>query len=660
MSEEKGTPKGIDTQTSGKEQEYATRGSSAVWPPDLTERTDQLMQRVAEEKRVDRIMREILQAAGEDPDEYMETEWGPFTRANAYSFTRLTLRGLLGNMPVPPPDDWGGLEPSDEAIEHVVYEAVKLAVLSQLRYKQTGLADLEERKAEAQIQAEQWADGLDPEEFKDMALELWKELHDRTPEQVMEYRSLLDADTESWHVLRVWAISYYQISFLHDIVGLDRFEEADRRYAELERQLEEERQKREEAERELKEERRRAQYASPTSMDVVSPLFSLGLTRESIEPKVTKGKRQLRTYLTIPQPGSKAEVQLTLFGDQDEEQLRQIDRDVKNTLSPYGLKLIYLVMRECFHNGMQPWFRLDTNRCLDAMNYRRQKDGSHYSRNRDRFHQELRRLSENVWLNVEKRSPKNAHFDAAVVFRGPLVKITGAVENWDDIPKGESREKGKKIAEDAVILVEPQVYRYVTEGWYTWIPERFLTVDPQKHGHAILLIAYCETQFKIGGSQYQGIISQPLRQILALSGLIYEYEKISRADRRERFIGRVWEELDWMTDEEYIKGYGREGDRANPLDWRVTITIPDEHRLVQEWAEGRSLLPKTGGVDGGEELTPERIRKIRGRYGLTQAQFAAELGVSRRTIAGVEAQQRAVSKKLRGQITEFLYRKRAH
>lgn len=424
-------------------------------------------------------------------------------------------------------------------------------------------------------------------------------------------------------------------------------------------QLEETTRRAEKAEEKLKEERRKAQYATPTSMDIVSPLFSFGLTRENREPEVTRGKRELRTYLTIRQPGSKAEIQLTLFGDQSDELLRQIDRDVKNTLSPYGLKLIYLVMRECYHNGLQPWFRLDTNRCLDAMGYARRKDNAHKHDTRVRFHRELRRLAENVWLNVEKRKPKNAHFDAAVVFRGPLVQITGAVENWDDIPKGEPREKGEKIDEDAVVLVEPQVYGYVTKGWYTWIPERFLTISGRDHGRAILLIVYCENQFKIGWSQHQGVISQSLRQILTGSGLIYEYEKIDRQDRQDRFIDRIWEELDWITDEGYIKGYGKEGGRANPLDWRVTITIPDDHRLVQEQqAEGRSLLPKAVGLDEAEELRPERIREIRGRYGLTQAQFAAELGVTDRTVRGAESGKGAISKRLRRQINEFLFQKR--
>ena len=414
----------------------------------------------------------------------------------------------------------------------------------------------------------------------------------------------------------------------------------------------------EEAERKLEEEQRKAQYAAPTSLDVVTPLFSLGLTRQSLKPNVKRGRRELRTYLSIRQPGSRAEVQLTLFGNVSEEQLRQIDKDVQNTLSPYGLKLVYLVMRECHHNGLRPWFRLDTNRCLDAMGYKRRKDEFHYSLNRNHFLRELRSMAENVMLNVEKRSPKGAHFDAAVVFYGPLVKITGKVEEWDKIPRGMPKEMGEKVAEDAMILVEPAVYRYVTEGWYTWIPERFLTIDPQEHGHAILLVAYCENQWKIGWNEHHGVIRQPLRQILTGSGLIYEYQKIKRSDHQANFLKRARGELDWMADEGYIKSYSYEENRANHLDHKVTIAIPDDHGLKREEAEGKRLLPEPLGLEADEELTPKQIRKIREKYGLTQEQLAEELGFSWRTIAGVESGKRPVSKKLRGQIAEFLYQKR--
>lgn len=421
----------------------------------------------------------------------------------------------------------------------------------------------------------------------------------------------------------------------------------------LHQQLEEERKRREEAER-------RVQYAAPTSLDIVTPVFGLGLTRDFGPEDVAKGRVEIWSYLSVKQPGSDVDVQLTLLGNLPEERLREINRDVQNNLTPYGLKTIYLVMRECHHNGLQSWFRLDTNRCLDALGYERRKNGTHRPKNRRRFLDELRFLSDTIEITLEKRFGGKLK-DRGFKVEHPIFKLSGHWEEWETL-KGHRLEEGEKIDEGYYVFVHPDIYKYVADGWYTWIPERFLAIDPHKHGHAILLIAYCENQWKIGWSEYQGVICQPLRQILTGSGLIYEYQKIKRSDHRTRFLERIREELDWMKAEGYVKDFDwlpkERENRASPLDYKVTIRIRDDHALIQE-EKGNRMLPERGGLRPDEELTPDRIREIRRTYDLTQQQFAEELGVSRPTIAGVESGARPVSVKLRGLIGEFLYQKRA-
>ncbi len=619
------------------------------------------------EDRVERIQREVLKALDEDADAFFELNYGLRARAAGFLYARFQLEDLYEGFP----------NPQKEFIDYAIYDAARRPVLRQLSLKRAGIEsdDFEDARQKALRLTKEDYDRLDDPSFKETVSRTFPEAFGMGPVETEEFRKNLETAEISKTDMRSFVVNILSQWRLLEEIGEDRLQEADKRLAELQRKLEDdERRKREAAERQLEDERRkREQTPTPTGgLAEIEGVFARGLMADFRPEKVTEiegGDVQTWTYLSVHQPGADVDVQLTLLGKLPDEELREFNDRVQRNLRPYGLQVIGAVMKECHHNGVQPYFRLDTNRCLDHLGHNRRRDKTHQPKNRRRFLEELRFLSDALEITVEKRVkiPKGDKYEVRTTRIGrSIIKV---MEHWEESVSWETLE-GQKLGESETIdegyhvIVNPEIYDFVRRGWYTWIPDRLLTVDPHKHGEEIVLVFYCANQWKIGWTEHQGVISQPLRQILKGSGLIHRYKSLKRADYKENYLARIREKLGWMKDEKYIKDFHwptqREARRADPLDCKVTIIIPDHHRLVEDDGKGKKLLPHPSGSDPRDDLTPERVREVREKFGLTQERFAEELGVSRRTIAGLETGTRPISKKLGSEINEFLYQKGVH
>lgn len=322
-------------------------------------------------------------------------------------------------------------------------------------------------------------------------------------------------------------------------------------------------------------------FPSPTSMAVVTPIFSLGLQKsiKPINPIATIDEYETTlVYLSHSQPQSTAQIQLKLLDALPEERLHEIQRSFKDSLSPYGLKCLYLTIEECGKNKRSPWFNLDTNRCLDFMGYKRLKKGSHHATNKKRFLEEVQALTR-INFNIEKRAPKKrSKKDRAMKFQAPLLSITGKFEEYE-VDAGRPIEEGILIKDGIQIFIHPEIYKYI-DSWYTFIPHDFLKIDIGRTPHAVSLYSYVANQWRIGWHEYHGTIRQPMRQILDGAGLLSRLPK--RKNQQRDFVERVKKDIRWLKTQEnfWIKRVYFETTKNKPiLDRMATIEMGDNHPL---------------------------------------------------------------------------------
>lgn len=319
-------------------------------------------------------------------------------------------------------------------------------------------------------------------------------------------------------------------------------------------------------------------FPAPTSAALIAPVFSLGLQKEVEAIDRQEAYEITLTYLTYEKPLSKTQIQLRLLDNIPEERLQELQRRFKDALSPRGLKTLYLVMEECGENKRTPWFNLDTNRALDLMGYKRNKKGVHEPRNKERFLQELDDLTR-INFNVEKRLPKKGKKDQSLKFEAPLISITGKFELYE-VDHDRPIEEGVKIAEGKQIFIHPEIYKFIG-SYYTFIPHEFLKIDVGRTPHAGFLYAYIANQWRIGWSQYQGTIKQPIKQILDGAGLLDNYYRKKRRNKQRDFIEDVKDALRTLKENPafWIKSLHFDTENKAPLEQIVTIEMAEDHPL---------------------------------------------------------------------------------
>lgn len=320
-------------------------------------------------------------------------------------------------------------------------------------------------------------------------------------------------------------------------------------------------------------------FPSPTSAGYLAPAFGLGLQREVKPIDIKDGFEIGYTYFSYKKSKTKTQIQYNFLDDIPEERLARIEKHLKENLTPYGLKCLYLVMRECSHNNRQPWFMLDTNRSLDIMGYKRNKKNVHLPRNKQRFHRELKALTE-IDFNVEARASKRGSKDKEYVLKlnGPLLQITH-LEVWE-VTKGAEPKESDKIRDGLRIFIDPDIYSFIEKGWYTVFPDAFLKIDSGRRGHAIQLYQYITNQWRIGWHKYHGVFKQPMMQLLEGSGAISGFPK-KRKNLQRDFVRKIIENLEWLKDQPHfwIKDVSIETKDRIPTNPMVMVTISDDHPL---------------------------------------------------------------------------------
>lgn len=391
-------------------------------------------------------------------------------------------------------------------------------------------------------------------------------------------------------------------------------------------------------------------FSTPTSLDTLSPAFEIGCSKE-LEYESYKGSLEIRTYLTVKNPQSEIKVQLQLFKDTPQEQLLQMEENLRNTLNPRGLKTIALVMHECHHNGRQPFFKLSANRCLDLLGYKRDKKGWHRSANRKRLFDDLNTIANEIIFCVDKRQPKNAKKDIALQFRGRLFTISSTYREVE-VDKHLPTDKGDVVDEGVWVFVHPEIYKYVHNGYFAYLPDQFLKIDPVKHGKAIHMVFEVNQQWRIGWLQHHGRLRISLRSLAERCG----FRIHKRRDLKQKLAEQMKAELRWAKDDGYFKTltFIDEGGQANPLDEKVEVTPPGDNWLVigmtRNEYEPKELFPPAP----PQEISNADIRLIRKEYGLNRKEFAEVLGVSYSLLDKVERGKRNVSGKIEKKIRAFL------
>jgi len=391
-------------------------------------------------------------------------------------------------------------------------------------------------------------------------------------------------------------------------------------------------------------------FCTPTSLDTISPAFEVGGAKE-LEYESHKGTLEVRTYLTVRNPQSEMKVQLQLFKDSPEEEFRQMEKNLRNTLNPRGLKTVALVMHECHHNGRLPFFKLSTNRCLDLLGYQRTKRGYHHPENRKRLFDNLNTISNEIIFCVDKRQPKNAKKDIALQFRGRLFTIS-SVYREIEVDKHLPTEQGDVVDEGVWVFVHPEIYKYIHNGYFAYLPDRFLKIDPVKHGKAIHMIFEINQQWRIGWSQHRGRLRISLRSLAERCG----FRIHKRCDLRRKLAEQMKAELRWAKDKGYFKTLTviDEGLRANPLDEKIEVTPPDDNWFVIGMTENKDKPKELSLPAMPQEISNDDVKRIREEHGLDRKQYAHLLGVSYSLLDKVERGKRNVSQKLSENIRNLL------
>jgi len=320
-------------------------------------------------------------------------------------------------------------------------------------------------------------------------------------------------------------------------------------------------------------------YPAPAQMGFAVPAFSTGLQKNIKPEQVTKADYpydKTYTYLSHEKPNSKVQIQLNILDSIPEERLEKIERSLKENLSPYGLKCLYLVLEGCSQNQRTNYFIFDTNRALDIMGHGRDRRGIHYTRNKNRLQRSLDELTR-INFNFETRIPAKGkkRKEEVTRFIAPLISTNGKFETWE-VEEGKPVEEGTLIKDGIIIYFHPEIYKFI-ENRYTTIPHEFLKIDAGNKPNAILLYSYIANQWRIGWTQYHGVIKQPIRQILDGCGLLKRLPK--RKNQQRTFIDKIKDDLKWLKSKRqfWIKRLAFQTRNKPHLDHMITIEMADNH-----------------------------------------------------------------------------------
>jgi hypothetical protein len=317
-------------------------------------------------------------------------------------------------------------------------------------------------------------------------------------------------------------------------------------------------------------------FPSPTSLAYAAPAFGLGVSKELSPIDITEAYATTITYFSHKKPQHETLIQISFLDDVSDDLLINEKRILRNGLSPYGLKVLLLAMKECARNNRNPWFSLDINRCLDLLGHKKKNDGGHQIKNRKRFLEAITALT-SITFNIVRRQPKHGNKDAVIRVKAPLLSITSTFEEWE-AERGKPPEKEKPLRDGIQIFIHPEIYKYM-EDKFTHMPNKFLTINTCKRPRAILLYTYVANQWRIGWHQYRGVIRQPMSQILDGAGLLDRLPK--RKNQQREFIQKVKSDLRWLKNQiDYgIGSVEFESRGKKPLDQMVTIRMAEDHPL---------------------------------------------------------------------------------
>lgn len=327
-------------------------------------------------------------------------------------------------------------------------------------------------------------------------------------------------------------------------------------------------------------------FPSPVEAGFLAPVFSHGTgQRPRFQPEVTEGYHTTLTYMSYEKPKSQVKVQYSFLDSIPEERLEQIERTLKESLTPYGLLCMLVVLEGCARNMRTNSFTLDINRALNVLGKKRDKKGRHYTRSKDNLIRTLEHLTK-VNINFETRMSISGKKGKEEVtrFNSPIVSLNGTFEKYI-VDEGQPIETGKKVQDGVVIHFHPEIYKFI-ESRYTAVPYGLLKTDTRKRGNAVKLYFYIMNQWRIGLYQYRGIIKQPMGQILDGAGLSKRLPK--KKSLRKAFIGRTKEDLQWLRMQGWwIKAVSFDTANRHPFDPIVTIEMAENHPLK----EGIAKLP---------------------------------------------------------------------
>lgn len=317
-------------------------------------------------------------------------------------------------------------------------------------------------------------------------------------------------------------------------------------------------------------------FPSPTSLAYAAPAFGLGITKKLSPVGITEAYATTITYFSHEKPQHEILIQISTLDEVSDDWLEQNGGYLKNNLSPYGLKVLLLAIRQCASNKRNPWFSLDINNCLDLLGHKKKMDGSHQVKNKTRFRKEISALA-SITFNIVRREPQWGNKDAVIRIKAPLLSITGTFEERE-AQRGKTFEKEKLLRNGIQVFVHPEIYKYI-EDKYTFIPNEFLAIDTRKRPRAILLYTYIANQWRIGWHQYRGLIRQPMNQILDGAGLLDRLPK--RKNQQRDFIEKIESDLRWLKEQSgyWIESIEFEGKGERLLDQIVTITMAEDHPL---------------------------------------------------------------------------------
>lgn len=309
----------------------------------------------------------------------------------------------------------------------------------------------------------------------------------------------------------------------------------------------------------VRELRLTTQFTAPTGMLPILPTFGDGDL-----PVGADGRARGKVRRYIFREGTAKEIQLELPYQALDQGVEPLERQLRKSCRPLGLKVLLGVLHECHVNHQENWFPYDVNFFCDLLGYSRDSKGRHQTLNKKRVDETVRSLM-GLKYTCEWWGERPGDMDKITI---PLLY---------EMEESEVRRLRdyQEIINAKVVVFCPMLYADITtRGLYTWIDERFLKLDARLHGRAIQLGSYYSTAWRIDWKNSQGKLHRKLRTILVDSGIHLT------PTQEKRMIEAVKRDHDYMAKEGLIKNWRIIEPAGNPLDEVWEIVIPDYHGLL--------------------------------------------------------------------------------